>query len=127
VSDVVLDASAVLAAIKDEPGGQQIAQVARGARMSAVNYSEVVGWLAQRGSTAEDIERVIGPFDLIIEPFDQSRAQAAGLLAARAKRRNISFGDRACLALALELDLPVMTGDRAWRDLEIGIDIRLFR
>jgi len=59
--------------------------------------------------------------------IDGARASAAGLLAAKTKRRSISLGDRACLALAIELGMPVLTGDRAWRDLDIGVEIRLFR
>jgi PIN domain nuclease of toxin-antitoxin system len=127
VSDIVVDASAIIASIRDEPGGRQAASRARGARVSAVNYSEVIAWLAERGSTVEDAEAVIGAFDLTVERFDQARAMAAGVLAAKTRGRNISFGDRACLALALELGMPVMTGDRAWRALDIGVEVRLFR
>lgn len=99
----------------------------RAARISAVNLGEIAGWLAERGTTLDDIERIVAPFDLVVEVFDGARALAAGVLAAKTKRRNISFGDRACLALAIELDLPVLTGDRAWRNLDIGAEVRLFR
>jgi ribonuclease VapC len=127
MSDAVVDASAILAAIKHEPGGGRVAQDARGARISALNYSEIVGWLAEHGSTVEDIERLVAPFELTVEAFDRARATAAGLLAAKTTRRGISLGDRACLALAIELGLPVVTGDRAWRDLDLDVDIRLIR
>ena len=123
----MVDASAIIAAVKDEPGGRQAARDAQGARISAVNYSEVVSWLAERGSTVEDTEKVVGLFDLAVEAFDRARAKAAGLLAAKTTRRNISFGDRACLALAVELGMPVVTGDRTWRDLDIGVEVRLIR
>jgi ribonuclease VapC len=127
VSDLVVDASAILAAIKDEPGGRQVAMDVRAARISAVNLGEIAGWLAERGATLDDIKGIVSPFDLVVEVFDGARALAAGVLAAKTKRRNISFGDRACLALAIELDLPVLTGDRTWRDLDIGAEVRLFR
>jgi PIN domain nuclease of toxin-antitoxin system len=52
---------------------------------------------------------------------------AAGLLASKTRRRNISLADRACLSLAMELGMPVLTGDRAWRDLDLGVEVRLFR
>jgi PIN domain nuclease of toxin-antitoxin system len=113
VTDIVVDASAILAAVKDEPGGRQVNRDARRARISAVNYSEIVGWLAERGADVREIENVVGVFDLSIEAFDGARAVAAGLLAAKTKRRNISLADRACLALAMELGMPVLTGDRA--------------
>jgi PIN domain nuclease of toxin-antitoxin system len=127
MSDVVIDASAVLAAINNEPGGDRGAQEARGARISALNYCEIIGWLAERGATEEDAHKVVMPFELLVEDFNRSRAMSAGLLAAKTKRRNISLGDRACLALAIELGLPALTGDRAWRDLDIGVDVRLIR
>jgi ribonuclease VapC len=127
MSDLVVDASAILAAIRGEAGAQAVIDGVRGARISSLNHCEIVGWLAERGSTREDIEGVVGPFDLTVEVFDRARAMAAGLLTAKIKRRNISLGDRACLALAMELGMPVMTGDRAWRDLDIGVEVQLFR
>jgi ribonuclease VapC len=127
VNNVVVDASAILAAIKDEPGGRQAALDTRGGRISALNYCEIASYLAERGSSQEDIERLFAPFELTVEPFDRVRAMSAGLLAAIAKRRNISLADRACIALAVELGLPAMTGDRAWADLDVGLEIRLIR
>lgn len=127
MSEIVVDSSAVLAAIKDEPGGDEVERDIRGARISAVNLSEIIGWLAERGFAPENIVRIVTSFDLTVEVFDRSRALAAGLLAAQTKRRGISFGDRACLALTAELGLPVVTGDRNWRNLDIGVDVRLFR
>ena len=127
MSEIVVDSSAVLAAITDEPGGDEVERDIRGARISAVNLSEIIGWLAERGFAPENIVRIVTSFDLTVEVFDRSRALAAGLLAAQTKRRGISFGDRACLALTAELGLPVVTGDRNWRNLDIGVDVRLFR
>ena len=127
MSDLVVDASAILAAIRGEPGAERVIDGVRGARISSLNHCEIVGWLTERGSTREDIENVVGPFDLTVEVFDRPRAAAAGLLTAKTKRRIISLGDRACLALAIELGVPVMTGDRAWRELDVGVEIQLFR
>jgi PIN domain nuclease of toxin-antitoxin system len=125
--DVVVDASAIIAVIKGESGAQRTTEGVQGAHMSALNYCEIVGWLAERGSTAIDVENVIGPFNLTVEDFNRSRALAAGLLTAKTKGRNISLPDRACIALAIELGLPAMTGDRVWRDLGLGVEIVLIR
>jgi PIN domain nuclease of toxin-antitoxin system len=127
MADVVVDASAIIAIINGESGAQKATEGARGARMSALNYCEIAGWLAERGSTATDVEGVIAPFDLTVEDFNRSRALTAGLLTAKTKGRNISLADRACIALAIELGLPAMTGDRVWRDLGLGVDIVLIR
>jgi ribonuclease VapC len=47
--------------------------------------------------------------------------------ARRIRHYGLSLGDRACLALAMELKLPVVTADRAWIDLDLGIDICVIR
>jgi ribonuclease VapC len=125
MTDVVVDSSAILAVIKSDLGAQRANDEARGGRMSALNYCEVVGWLAERGSSTAEIDNVVAPFNLTIEHFDNARALAAGVL--KAKGRNISLADRACLALAIELGLPVITGDRVWRDLDVGVEVRMFR
>jgi ribonuclease VapC len=79
------------------------------------------------GKPAKEAEVAISLFRLTVEPFHYERAIAAGALVAKTRHRGLSLGDRACLALAVELRLPVVTADRAWRDLDIGVDIRFFR
>jgi PIN domain nuclease of toxin-antitoxin system len=39
----------------------------------------------------------------------------------------LSLGDRACLALGLARQAPVLNGDRGWRDLNIGFEVIVFR
>ncbi len=39
----------------------------------------------------------------------------------------LSFGDRACLALAILLEAPVYTTDRLWKKLPLDLEIRLLR
>jgi PIN domain nuclease of toxin-antitoxin system len=53
--------------------------------------------------------------------------RGARISSLKTKRRIISLADRACLALAVELGMPVMTGDHAWRDLDIDVEVQLFR
>lgn len=55
-----------------------------------------------------------------------TECRAAGTLDA-SDTAAFSLGDRACLALAMELKLPVVTADRAWIDLDLGIDICVIR
>jgi PIN domain nuclease of toxin-antitoxin system len=127
MNDVILDASAIIAVLKREPGAERVAAVAEGARVSALTIAEVATWLVMEGVPGEQAHAAISLFRLTVEPFDEVRALAAGVLFAKTRHRGLSLGDRACLALALELRMPVFTGDRAWRDLDIGADIRLFR
>jgi len=127
MNDIILDASAIIAVLKREPGAERVAAVAEGARVSALTVAEIATWLTMEGVQADQANTAINLFRLTVEPFHQKRALAAGFLVAKTRHRGLSLGDRACLALALELNLPVMTGDRAWRDLDIGVDIRMFR
>jgi PIN domain nuclease of toxin-antitoxin system len=127
MSDVVLDSSAILAVINREPGADRVLAVADGAVVSALIIAEVVSWMAVRAAPPDKIYDTIGNFRLLVQPFHHARAIAAGLLIIKTARRGVSLADRACLALAIELGLPVMTGDRAWRDLDLGIDIQLIR
>lgn len=39
----------------------------------------------------------------------------------------LSLGDRACLALARQANLPALTADQAWVELRIGVEIRALR
>ena len=41
--------------------------------------------------------------------------------------KGLSLGDRACLALASLTGRIVVTADRVWPELDLGIDIRLIR
>ena len=62
-----------------------------------------------------------------VVPFDEMQAWDAGRLRPYTRALGLSVADRACLALARTLDLPVLTGDRAWTSLDVGVDIRVFR
>jgi ribonuclease VapC len=127
MNDVVLDASAIIAVINREPGAERVVPVADGAVVSSLIVAEVVTWLALRNIPEREIVATIDELNFRIEAFDQSRAMTAGLLVSKTKRRGLSLADRACLALAIELGLPAMTADRAWRNLDIGVEIRLVR
>lgn len=125
MTDVVLDLSAVIAVFKFEPGWEKVAPLLQGGIVSAVIYAEIVTWLARRTGPA-DIAN-LEAMDMKVVDFDRPRAVAAGLLEPKTRRRGLSLGDRACLALAIELGCPVITADRPWRDVDVGVEIRLIR
>jgi len=127
VSSVVLDASAVLALLNDEPGSEVVEQAIPGAAISAVNLSEVVAKLVENGMPEEAVRLALGSVQLDLHAFGAELAYEAGILRPATRKAGLSFGDRACLALGKQLSLPVWTTDRNWKEVEVGVEVRLIR
>lgn len=128
MSSSAVDASAVLALLKDEPGSAEVrAALAAGAAISAVNLSEVVAKLAEAGMSEAEISVILDPIIRDVAEFDSALAYHAGLLRPATKAVGLSLGDRACLALAQQLGVPALTTDRHWQRLSIGVAIRVIR
>jgi ribonuclease VapC len=127
VSDVVLDASALLALINSEPGADVVASAVPDAIISAVNLSEVVGKLRQTGMPVKAIHQVLQPLGLEVRPFDEEQAYLVGLLRDATQSAGLSLGDRACLCLAHKLGLAALTADRAWSRLSVGVTVKVIR
>jgi len=124
---VVLDSSAILALLFGESGRDEVAQAIDGAAISAVNLAEIVSKLADIGYSAEEIERAIDGLRPAAVSFDATQAVEAGLLRRETRQWGLSLGDRACLALARSNAARVLTADRAWARVDIGIDIDVIR
>jgi len=127
VAEVVMDASALLAFLNDEPGGDVAGDRIPVAVISALNLAEVVGKLADAGMPEPVVRDALSGLDLDILPFDSDQACSAGMLQPGTRVIGLSLGDRACLGLALRLDLPALTADRAWASLRIGARVMLIR
>ena len=128
MSKVVLDASALLALLNKEPGNEFVAEfIENGAIMSAVNLSEVVAKLSEAGLPEETIHDVLDALGLTIVEFDRTSAYIVGLLRPATRQAGLSLGDRACLALARQLNLSAVTTDRIWENLSLGIQIQVAR
>ena len=124
---VLLDASAVLAAILDEPGGDVAHDAMAEGAMTIVNQCEVLSRLTQGGLGIEEALSLVRPFELRLLPFEDRYAVEAARLRPVTLRHGLSLGDRVCLAHALLDGLPIVTADRAWTKLDLGVDIRLIR
>ena len=126
---VLLDASALLAAIFAEPGAQAVEAHIGNARISAVNGAEVIGKLVDRGMSEQAAQAVFDALLLPVEPFTARDGAAAGGLRAATRGAGLSLGDRCCLAAARERGLPAVTADRAWARLgpELGVQIEVIR
>jgi len=123
----VLDASAILALLNDESGAEMVQGLLSGAIISAVNHTEVVTRLSLLGMPENEIREALGILGLAIIPFDEELSFRTGSLALATKQYGLSLGDRACLALALKTGSPALTSDKAWQDLNIGVEIKVIR
>ena len=127
MADTVLDASALLAALLLEPGHEFVREHGRNSVISTVNLSEAYARGQERGASSEAVATVLGLMSVEVRAFDHEDAQQAAALRPPTRRLGISFADRACLALGQRLALPVLTGDRRWAELDIGVEVRLIR
>lgn len=125
----VLDASAVLALLNDEPGAQSVARhLEGGASISSVNYAEVVSKLSDYGMPADAIQDALAELGLQVAPFTEDQARICGYLRAPTREAGLSLGDRACLALATVDGAVAVTADRGWSGLAgIAVEIELVR
>lgn len=125
---VLLDASAIIVLIKKEKGFQLVDDILANSAISSVNFSELISALAREGISPEDIDLMTENIIPEIIPFDHSLSIRTGKLADVTKSKGLSLGDRACIATALQLDLPVYTADRVWAELDIpNLKLKLIR
>jgi ribonuclease VapC len=123
----VLDSSAVLAAYLREPGGDRVRNTEVVRLMSAVNFSEVEAKLLERGLPRGAIMLLESLLPCETITFDRNQASLAAKLRPITKRLGLSLGDRACLALAIQQKATVLTADKAWADLQLGLEIEIIR
>ncbi|MEX0969688.1 MAG: type II toxin-antitoxin system VapC family toxin [Paracoccaceae bacterium] len=124
---VVLDTSAILAALWDEPGGKMVAEHMPNAEISAVNLAELYSKLLDRGAEMNQADAVIDSLGLRVISFDGAQGRDAGALRQIGRAVGLSLGDQACLALAKSQGARVYTADRAWARLDSKLDIVIIR
>ena len=127
MSKYVLDASALMALLNAEVGAELVQNFLPAAVISTVNLAEVVTRLSVFGMPDDKIQESLTVLGLDAIPFDDEQAFRAGFLSTYTQSLGLSLGDRACLALALSTDSTAVTADKAWRSLDIGVDIKLIR
>jgi len=127
VAEWVLDASAVLAFLQDEPGAGSVEAKLQRSIISSVNLAEVVSKLTDRGLSTGDTRVMIGHLGFEIANVDAALGVRAGLLRRDTRAFGLSLGDRICLALAEREGLPALTTDRAWRGVPLDIEIIAIR
>lgn len=125
----VIDASALLAALLDEPGRDRVDAVISGATMSTVNLAEVVGHFAKLGADRPTTDLLLGGLPITYVEPDAELAIEAGLMRPIGETAGLSLGDRFCLAQAKRSGAVAMTADHAWQDVAaaLGVTVELVR
>ena len=125
--DVVLDASAIMAALQSETGGDVVFATRAARFVSTVNIVEVRTKLSDAGNTSVEIDEAIKILNMIEVNFTSEQARFAGDLRMATRSAGLSVGDRACIALAAEKGAVAMTADKAWKKVELPVRVELIR
>ena len=118
---IVLDASALLCLLNDEPGADRVAGVLTRSLIGATNLAEVVSKLRERGLSLDEVKEALGGLHLDVRPLTPGQAMLIGDLRPATRPLGLSLGDRACLALAIELDAEIYTTDAALTKADVAI------
>jgi len=126
---VVLDASAVLALLFEEPGAEVVRAQLRTGVIGAANLAEVLAKLSDHGLPATEAVRAVAILGLEVAPMTEAQARQSAELRPMTRAVGLSLGDRACLALAAELGAPVLTADRSWDAVAgaAGVSVQVIR
>lgn len=127
MSKYVLDASALLALLNNEPGAQRVQEVLAASVVGAVNYCETLGKLIDAKVPQNDAIAAVTLLNLRVVPFDAQMAAQAAALVPQTRRLGLSLGDRACLALGMILNHRVVTTEHLWAKLNVGVNVEVIR
>jgi ribonuclease VapC len=129
VTNIVLDASALITMLKREPGADAVAAAIASANMSVFNYAEVVSHFIHLGMPGADVDDMLDPLPMAIIPADKLLAREAGRLRAMTASAGLSLGDRFCQALARREGLPAWTADKALTSIAdaVGVETVIIR
>jgi ribonuclease VapC len=123
--EAVLDASALIALLWDEPGADAVEPLLGRAVISAVNWADVLQRYHAHGIATVGKRESVEGLGVGIENFTGEDAEATAELWAPTRSIGLSLADRACLALARRLGVPAYTADRAWEQFNVGIKVVL--
>ena len=96
-------------------------------QISAVNASEVVAKMLERGVPMEKAVEIMSRQPIDIIAFDAEMAYMAASLRPATRWLGLSLGDRACLALGLKTGLTVLTAEHLWAKADIGVVVEMIR
>jgi PIN domain nuclease of toxin-antitoxin system len=128
VAGAVLDTSAIVALLRDEPGAVVVASHLGDALISTVTLQEVIKAMLVRGFLPDAVKGMVDALGLEVRAHEIEDAWAAALLWDATKAKGSGLGDRTCMALAISEAVPAITTDKAWAELAIpGLEVILAR
>jgi ribonuclease VapC len=113
--------------LHSEPGADAVEEALEHAAVSTVNWSEVCQRSIAHGVDVSDLRADTEALGVQLTAFSVEDAEQAAELWSATRHLGLSLGDRACLGLARRLGQPALTADRAWLDLDVGVEIRTIR
>ncbi len=125
--DYVLDASAVLALLFDEPGADHVQEYLSASVISSLNFGEALQICVDRGANIDRIAADLSNALIDVCPLTSDQAQEAATIWPVTKPHGLSLGDRVCLVLAKQLGAVAVTSDRAWQKIDVGCNVELIR
>ncbi len=125
----VLDASAILALLFEEPGAETVRAHLRTGVIGAANLAEVLAKLCDHGLPIQEAARAVAILGLDVAPMTGKQAQSSAAMRVSTRAAGLSLGDRACLALASELNARALTADRGWAKIAeaVGVAVEVIR
>ena len=127
MAEAVLDASALVAFLRNELGAEKVAAVLPLSCISAVNLAETISKMVEYGKPLEEVGYQIERLRIPAIPFDAVQAKLVASLWTIKRVAGLSLGDRACHALGLQQGLPVLTADRKWAEADVGVKVDMIR
>lgn len=117
----------MIALLRNERGADVVGKHVRGALISTVNVAEVIQRMVELGLAAEAVLQQHDRLEIEVSAFTRRQAEITAALRQPTRDKGLALGDRACLALALDRGLPVLTAETAWLEVETKADVRLIR
>lgn len=128
MSKIIFDASALIALFAKEEGYLFIKKHMKDAVISSVNIAEVYKYCIEvQGLQKDDAETVIKLSDIKIIDFGHDQALISANIINKTKAHGLSLEDRACIALAIFKNYPILTYDKIWKKLELDVQFIMAR
>lgn len=119
MSEYVLDSSAVLALMFQEPGMERVEEILDKSVIGRVNTTEVLTKLVERGASLNEAVENLSELGIPVVELDEPQSTIIAQLRLQTKHLGLSLGDRACLALAIKENAIAATADRNWTQLNV--------